>query len=125
MDAEINKINSEEANFSVGHNYMSTWTDLEYKKLLGYRGVGQKAEEISEKTVTLPETNDSEIDWRVKGAVNPIKDQAQCGSCWAFSATAAVEGAHFLKTGELLSLSEQELVSCDNQTFSHGCTGGF
>lgn len=71
MDAEITKINAEEANFTVGHNFMSTWTKEEYKKLLGYRG--QDSEIIGE-TVILPEATDSEIDWRAKGAVNPIKN---------------------------------------------------
>jgi len=69
----------------------------------------------------LGESNDA-IDWRTKGAVNPVQDQGQCGSCWAFSSTAAMEGAHFIKTGSLLKLSEQELVDCDPQ--SEGCNGG-
>jgi cathepsin F len=62
------------------------------------------------------------VDWRTKGAVNPVQNQGMCGSCWAFSSTAAIEGAHFLKTGQLLKLSEQQFVDCDKQ--SSGCNGG-
>lgn len=64
------------------------------------------------------------FDWREKGAVNPIKNQAQCGSCWAFATVANVEGVNFLKTKQLLSLSEQELVDCDKTTGDQGCQGG-
>ncbi|XP_038681472.1 senescence-specific cysteine protease SAG39-like [Tripterygium wilfordii] len=64
------------------------------------------------------------LDWRKKGAVTPIKNQGQCGSCWAFSTIAATEGIHQIKTGKLLSLSEQELVDCDTQGEDHGCMGG-
>lgn len=72
------------------------------------------------KSTALP----ASVDWTVKGAVTPVKDQGQCGSCWAFSATGAMEGAWFLKNGSLYNVSEQQLVDCSTDQGNQGCDGG-
>ena len=120
MDSEINEINSSQDSFLLEHNKFSTYTDFEYKRLLGYKRSGNMEQE----NVTELDTSDlaSGVNWITKGAVNHVKDQGHCGSCWAFSAAASIESAHFIATGKLLSLSEQQFVDCD--TASHGCNGG-
>jgi cathepsin F len=77
----------------------------------------------------FPEVKDAKstaggFDWAAKGAVTPVKDQGQCGGCWAFGTTGDVEGVSFLKTGKLQSLSEQQLISCDKKPNDAGCNGG-
>lgn len=98
----------------------SHMTEAEYAKMRGKKNVkiAKKEPTLLDETVSVA----TSVDWRKEGAVNPVQNQAQCGSCWAFSSTAAIEGAHAIKTGKLIKLAEQQFVDCDPT--SDGCDGG-
>merc|ERR1719447_323961 len=79
----------------------------------------EDSENYVDESTPIPDS----VDWVDEGAVTPIKDQGQCGSCWTFSTTGAIEGANFIKNGVLVSLSEQMIIDCDHDEVA-GCDGG-
>ena len=113
-------------NFTMGINQFTDLTPQEFKdQFVG----GMKTPLGSYGCLTYSSGSSgspSSVDWRTKGSVTSVKDQGQCGSCWTFSATGAVEGAWAISKGQLLELSEQELVDCATGISygSYGCNGG-
>ncbi|KAJ4954716.1 hypothetical protein NE237_011499 [Protea cynaroides] len=110
--------------YKLSINQFADLGDEEFKATrTGYKSpTGQRPSSNTEFMYNNVTDVSPSMDWRVKGAVTPIKDQGSCGCCWAFSVVAAMEGITQLKTGNLVSLSEQELVDCDNNNY--GCNGG-
>jgi len=125
----IEKINSQKKRFTVGLNQFADLTKAEFSSL--YLGLKHKKNVIKTRPALDDEVEIEDlkiragsVDWRTKGAVTPIKNQGQCGSCWAFSSTGSLEGLAFLKTGKLQSFSEQQLVDCSGSYGNEGCNGG-
>merc|ERR1712178_543999 len=113
---------ADEHGYAVGINQFADMSSKEFKEvMLTYKAENKKVGNV----VVLDEsaTADS-VDWVSKGAVTPVKNQGQCGSCWAFSTTGSVEGAYQIATGKLQSFSEQELVDCAGSYGNQGCNGG-
>jgi cathepsin L len=121
--ALIEEHNNGPADWKMGLNQFADLSKEEFRSYLGLkpRNNGYLR---SKNVAPLPNGPVNDIDWTQKGAVTPVKDQAQCGSCWAFSTTGSMEGVVAIKTGQLMSLSEQELVDCAGSAGNQGCNGG-
>ena len=109
--------------YNVALNKFSDLTKEEFKtKYTGLRFSNAARNEVTLKTINDPPTS---VDWRTKGIVNKVKDQGQCGSCWAFSAVAATEAAWAQAGNPLADFAEQQLVDCSAKQGNQGCNGGW
>jgi len=122
----IERHNVEEARglhtYTMGENQFTDLTNDEFRKMMNGYVMSNRTTSV-QFVPTNMQAPDS-VDWRTKGYVTPVKNQEQCGSCWAFSTTGSLEGQHFKKAGQLVSLSEQNLVDCSKKEGNKGCKGG-
>jgi len=120
---KIRKHNEGKHSWTMGITQFSDMTPQEFKDYVACGSFKHKQSRILHEAPADWHINaTASIDWVAKGAVTSVKNQASCGSCWAFSTTGAIEGRHFVAKGELNSLSEQDLVDCSKQ--NAGCNGG-
>jgi len=108
---------------------MNSFGDLSLAEFSAmYNGYKNDTQSTRKRNYFVPDTSivlADDVDWRKQGAVTGVKNQAQCGSCWSFSATGSMEAAHFFATKQLVSLSEQNLVDCSVPEGNQGCKGGW
>lgn len=121
----ITSHNAKRLSYQMAVNSFADLTNEEFKAIyLGFKMTkknnGRKLRSIMKPTAQ----NRSDVDWTAKGAVQPVKDQGACGSCWAFSAVGSVEGTYAISKSEKVNLSEQQLVSCSGDYGNYGCDGG-
>ena len=112
------------ASYTLGINQFGDMTNDEYVQYVNSNLKYDLGSDICKNQQKGSGSYPSSIDWRQKNAVTPVKDQGQCGSCWSFSTTGAVEGIYAIHNGKLVSFSEQELVDCSYSYGNHGCNGG-
>ncbi|XP_055628092.1 digestive cysteine proteinase 1 [Toxorhynchites rutilus septentrionalis] len=122
----IHSHNRANKGFTVTVNHLADRTDEELKALRGfkssntYNGGQPFPYKVKDLVADLPES----LDWRISGAVTPVKDQSVCGSCWSFGTTGHIESSYFLKTNKLVRLSQQALIDCSWGYGNNGCDGG-
>ncbi|ELT93269.1 hypothetical protein CAPTEDRAFT_181131 [Capitella teleta] len=110
--------------YTLAMNHLADRKDRELVSLRGFhRSPGYNGADAFDESLTGKRVPDN-LDWRLYGAVTPVKDQAVCGSCWSFGTTGTVEGANFLKTGKLVRLSQQALMDCSWGEGNNACDGG-
>eukprot|EP01115_Flamella_aegyptia_P011655 TRINITY_DN55435_c0_g1_i1.p1 TRINITY_DN55435_c0_g1~~TRINITY_DN55435_c0_g1_i1.p1 ORF type:complete len:332 (-),score=102.99 TRINITY_DN55435_c0_g1_i1:79-1074(-) len=118
--------NEKNLSYKMALNHLGDLTHSEFKSLLLGAKFPTELYHSSNSKLFVGNVTDipKNFDWRDKGAVTPVKDQGQCGSCYSFSTTGSVEGCHFLATGQLVSLSEQNIIDCSWIQGNQGCNGG-